>query len=170
MVTPRAIPTSLPQKPSDLPTSDNKGLSVGATVGIGIGIALLVILGAIGAWVFVRRRRRTWAKKRREQGDPELKGDTPNAEIAKKMKMNDEHDSLNKEMGVDGVPEIGGGAPSLAELDDHHAAEKDIKPYTNSHTDEKAYEMPSTIEPVEMGEGRVFVAELEGSSAFSKQV
>jgi hypothetical protein len=172
MVHPRAIPTNLPQKPTNLPESDGKGLSVGATVGIGIGIALLVILGAAGAWIFVRRRRRNWAQKRREQGDLGTKGDTPNAEIAKKIRMNEKSDSVNKPMGEDGAVENGGGLENRAELggvdtlatDNKPSAEADMEFYHGA----KAYEMPTTAEPVEIGEGKTFAAELEGSTVVPK--
>ncbi|KAH3983612.1 hypothetical protein HBI56_075250 [Parastagonospora nodorum] len=146
----RAVLTNLPQKPTNISTSDNKGLSVGATIGIGIGIALLVILGAIGAWIFVRRRRRTWAQKRREQGDVETKGDTPDVEIAKKIQNSEDFDSLDKEIGVDGAVEIGGG--------NELAMETSFRPGYQTH------EMPDAHEPAEMGEGRMFAVELEGLS------
>lgn len=174
MVVPRAVPTSLPQKPTDLPVSDGKGLSVGATVGIGIGIALLVILGAAGAWIFVRRRRRTWAQKRREQGDPEIKGDTPDAEIAKKLQRDERSGSMDKETGGNGVVEIGGGQQNRAELADINTESKDGKPstepYVGPYIDENAHEMPTAAEPVEIGEGRTFAAELEGSTVVPEPV
>lgn len=151
----RALPTNLPQKPTDIPPSDNRGLSVGATIGIGIGIALLFILGAIGAWIFVRRRRRTWVQERREQSDPEIEGDTPDVEIAKKIQKIEKYDSLDKELAV----EIGSGEQDIAEL----AVGKDMKPHTVPQTGAQEYEMPSTHEPLKVGEGRTFAAELEGS-------
>jgi hypothetical protein len=157
----REVPSNLPQKPSNLPSSDNKGLSVGATVGIGIGIALLVILGALGAWIFVRRRRRTWAQKRKTQGDSEFPGDTPNEEITKRLfeygKSNGNGVGGHKEMRIDGAVEIGDG-----ELD-KAVAQQDNKPPIN----EKAYEMPTAIEPVEIGGGNHFAAELEGSAVMN---
>jgi hypothetical protein len=74
-------PSNLPQKPTNLPSSDNKGLSVGGAVGIGVGIALFVILVALGTWIFVRQ----WAQKRKKQSDLESTGDTSNEEITKRL-------------------------------------------------------------------------------------
>jgi hypothetical protein len=158
------VPSNLPEKPSNLPYSDNKGLSVGATVGIGIGIALLVILGALGAWIFVRRRRRTWAQKRKTQGDPELPGDTPNEEITKRLfeygKINGNGVGGDKELRIDGAVEIGDGGRDKANI---NVAQQENKP----PIDEKAYEMPTAVEPVEIGGGNNFAAELEGSAVMN---
>jgi hypothetical protein len=152
------VPSNLPQKPSNLPSSDNKDLSLGATVGIGIGIALLVILGALGAWIFVRRRRRTWAQKRKTQGDSEFPGDTPNEEITKRLfeygKSNGNGVGGHKEMRIDGAVD--------GELD-KAVAQQDNKP----PIDGKAYEMPTSVEPVEIGGRDHFAAELEGSAVMN---
>jgi hypothetical protein len=81
--------------------SRGKNLSVGATVGIGIGIAAFVILAAIGAWIFVRRRRRAWEVKRRALPQPKVLGDNPEIEIAKRVRDEESDDgSVGKEMRV----------------------------------------------------------------------
>jgi hypothetical protein len=162
MAVPGEIPSNLPQKPTNIPSSDNKGLSVGATVGIGIGIALLVILGAIGAWMFVRRRRRAWAQKRKKQGDLEIKGETPNEEITKKILGNDKSNGngIDKERRIEGAVEIGGGEQNKADL-----GQIDPPPRHGAAQNEKTvYEMSTAPELVEIGEGSRFVAELEGST------
>ena len=153
MPIPRALPTNLPQKPTNIPTSDNRGLSVGVSIGIGIGIALLVILGAIGAWIFARRRRRTWAHRRREQSDVQIKGDTPDVEIAAKLQKSDGRDDLDKEIRVDGAVKMGGG-------NEPAVGEKHTAPHLRAH----AFAMPGMHEPIEIGEGRMYAAELERSS------
>jgi hypothetical protein len=153
------IPSNLPQKPTNVPSSDGGGLSVGATVGIGIGIAVLVILGAVGAWICVRRRRRTWAQKRKKQGDPEITGETPNEEIIKRVLDSDNSNDLDKEMKIDGAVEIGDGGRDNADSGHTDSAQRRSKP----RTEKRVHEMPSAADLVEIGEGNQFVAELEGS-------
>ncbi|KAF2478337.1 uncharacterized protein BDR25DRAFT_309108 [Lindgomyces ingoldianus] len=100
-------------KPSTTPPpnkSHKSGLSLGATVGIAIGIALLVIFGALFAWILVRRRRRRWGKKRNRMGEVGVVGvvgDSPDVEILRKV-----------EQGKKGVEEGdgSGGGPELRGL------------------------------------------------------
>jgi hypothetical protein len=156
------IPSNLPQKPSNLPSSANEGFSIGATVGIGIGIALLVILVALGTWIFVRRRRRTWAQKRKRQTDMESTGDTPNEEITKRLfeygKSNE--NGGDKEMRFNDYVEIGDGGRIKGDLGSVGGAQQEEK----QATEKSAYEMPTAAEPVEIGALNHFAAELEGSA------
>lgn len=152
------VPSNIRRKPANTAFPDKHdrgGLSLGATVGIGVGIALIVILGAVGAWIFVRRRRRTWAQKRKEQGDLEGHGETPNEEVTKKIAQEGKGDALAKELRVDGAAELGDG--------DEKTGTWSERPLSELHTDEKAYEISTAPNAVEIGEGKTFVAELEGS-------
>jgi nitrogen regulatory protein PII len=158
------MPTNVRRKPAASPDKHDRrgGLSLGATVGIAIGIALVMILGAVSAWVFIRRRRRTWAQKRREQGDPEARGETPNEEITKKIAEEEKGESVAKELRVDGVVELADG--------DAKTGTRGERPMSELHTDTKAYEMSTAPKAVEIGDGKVFVAELEGSDVRTQQV
>lgn len=165
-------------KPTDAPVPKDKktGLSLGATVGIALAIALLVIGGALIAWILVRRRRRSWGKKRKEQVDPESTGESPNEEITKKVKAEDAtiSNSLDKEFGgvdekherISEVAEIDGGQVVRAEMaggdikDTHY--EKN-RPLSELHAENVVHELPAaTTSPVEIG--GAFVAELDATN------
>jgi hypothetical protein len=156
------IASSLPQKPTNLPSSDNEGLSIGATFGIGVGIALLVILVALGTWIFVRRWRRTWAQKRKRQIDLESTGDTSNEEITKRLfeygKSNDNGE--DKEMRMNDSVKIVEVGRIKGDLDPIDGAQQEEK----QAAEKSVYEMPTAAEPVEIGEVNHFAAELEGSA------
>lgn len=79
---------------------------------------MLIILGAAGAWIFVRRRRRIWAERRKAQGDPERSSNTPDAEMMNKVGESEKNEALDKEMRIDVPVEIGDGTRNWAELDD----------------------------------------------------
>jgi hypothetical protein len=68
-----------------------------------------VFICAVGAWICVRRRRRTWAQKRRPQGDPKAKGVSPDEEITKKVEQNMTKESLTKEPRIGDAAELGNG-------------------------------------------------------------
>jgi hypothetical protein len=166
MTAPSDIPIKPPQEPSAGASSNkynrSNGLSLGATVGIGVGIALALILGAAGAWILVRRRRRVWAQKRREQGDPETDGDSPEEEIARKLEKGRVEDGLFKETGMTDAVEMDGGSQDRAELD-VEKSRSDTKMLVEPRTEIKAFELASRTDEAEFRNGKTFVAELEGS-------
>ena len=167
-------------KPSDLPAPKDKksGLTLGATVGIAIAVALLVIGGALIAWIVVRRRRRSWGKKRKEQKDPESVGDSPEDEIAKKVeaeKPPTKSNSLNKEFGgtdekhkhmSEDVAEIDSGQVIRAEMAGGDVGKTEYeksRPLSELHAENIVHELPvTTTSPVEIG-GGAFVAELDAT-------
>lgn len=168
-----ANPSSLPKPPA----KDKKaGLSLGATVGIAIGVALLVILSAIGAWIVVRRRRRQWGIKRKEQAGPDPEGDTPDQEISKKIEAEKPADmaaATSKEIEVhkmegETAVEIGDGTQKeiRAELPSSAiAGDEKARPISELYTESNAHEMPAlSQQPVEIGEGKTFIAELDATS------
>ncbi|KAF2036256.1 hypothetical protein EK21DRAFT_106360 [Setomelanomma holmii] len=165
MPAPSNVPTNIPQKPLEANNAKSTGLSLGATVGIGAGIALIVLLGVLGAWTLVRRRRRAWAQKRRQQGDPKTKSIiSPDEEIARKVEHSGLDCGLAKDIGIPNVVEVDGQGQDRVELDvsiEKKMLEKEMRGET--HNDVGAYEMDAKIDPVEIGQGRTFVAELEGS-------
>jgi hypothetical protein len=156
-------PANVRRKPAASPDKHDHrgGLSLGATIGIAIGIALVIILGAVSAWIFIRRRRRTWAQKRKEKGDPEAKGETPNEEINKKIADEEKGGTLVKESRADGAIELAVG--------DEKIGTQGERPMSELHTDTTAYEMSTAPKAVEMGNGKEFVAELEGSDVRPQQ-
>jgi hypothetical protein len=173
-----ANPSHLPKPPA----KDKKaGLSLGATVGIAIGVALLVILSAIGAWIVVRRRRRNWGKKRKEQVGPDPEGDTPDQEISKKIEAERPTEMVSatsKEIEVHKLEggtavEIGDGIKkeTRAELASSDiVGDEKARPISELYTEGNAHEMPAVAQqPVEIGEGKTFIAELDGTSAPPKK-
>lgn len=183
MAAPTNIPTNLPQRPTNIPTNnggnnnnDNNngsrsGLSLGATIGIGLGVALFVILGAIGTWIFVRRRRRKWGQNRRKQGDTETKGETPEEEIVKKVEEHKETGALAKEIRIDGAVEVDAEESRRFELgvevDKTGTMEK--QPLSELYGDINAHGPKGASEPVEIDDGKVYIAELEGSNVPEKE-
>lgn len=169
-------------KPTDVPAPKDKksGLTLGATVGIAIAIALLVIGGALIAWIIVRRRRRSWGKKRKEQRDPESTGDSPDEEIAKKVEADnspalsnivpnkdfgppdEKHEYMNQE-----VAEIDSGQMARVEMAGGETGKLEYeksRPLSELHTESNVHEMPGTsTSPVEI-DGNTFVAELDGTN------
>ncbi|OAK93649.1 hypothetical protein IQ06DRAFT_354084 [Phaeosphaeriaceae sp. SRC1lsM3a] len=168
---PRGVPTDLPQLPTDLPQHTGSGLSVGATIGIGIGIALVVLFCAVGAWIYVRRRRRTWASKKRKQDEEAIQRDvkvahiTPDEEIARKVREYEKHIKLwdGKRGGEDEVKSRVLGWEESDDEEKEKDGERDV---------EKAYELASPVSPiivevrnaqVAIG-GKAFAVEMEGCS------
>lgn len=124
------------------PASDSSSLSIGATVGIGVGVALAVILMAVGVWIFAKRRRRLWQKKRRASGDRSLPGDTPDEKMYKKL-SGPQTTEYRAESTTSPV-EIGNGR--------------------ETHVDEKhIFELASPTDPVEAIGDQEYAAELPGS-------
>ncbi|KAH7399126.1 hypothetical protein DE146DRAFT_524659 [Phaeosphaeria sp. MPI-PUGE-AT-0046c] len=159
---PRSVPTDLPQLPTNLPQNSGHGLSVGAAIGIGIGIALVVLFCAVGAWIFVRRRRRTWASKKRKQEDETNQRDveiahvTPDEEITRRIR---EYEKDVKMWDEKRGNEVAGRAEW--ESEDEKEQEGDV---------EKTYELGPISPVVEVRNaqmaiaGKALAVELEGCS------
>lgn len=160
----RSVPTDLPTRPTDLPQKSGNGLSVGAAIGIGIGIALIVLLCAVGAWILVRRRRRTWAANKRKQDEEShrtgrgMSHVTPDEEIARRMREWEQDVKLWDGKRGD---EVVGRASSESEDEKEHQVDV-----------EKAHELTSPVSPVVVEVrnaqlavgGKAFAVELEGCS------
>jgi len=105
-----------------------------------VGVAIAVILMAIAAWIFARRRRR-WSKKNRSSsGNLNSQGDIPDEEIVRKVS-----DSQIYAYRASGAGDVG----NVNELES---------------SEKERIELASPVVPVEVVGDREFAAELQGSS------
>lgn len=144
-----SLPSGNATNPANAPAGDNRGLSVGATAGIGVGVALAVILMVLGAWFFVRRRRRRSHRTRTVSGDSTIHGDTPDEEVARKLSGQD----IRAYRAPGGMAAVEMGYGKELGVDGKHRAE-----------------LASPIVPVEAVGDRGFAVELAGSEVPMRQV
>jgi hypothetical protein len=130
------LPTST--SPANPATANDQGLGVGAKAGLGVGVAVAVILMAVGAWMFVRLRRRT-------SHDSKSPNDSRDEEKARAT----EHSDV-RAYRAPAVPELSGGGP-LA---------------TNETTKYRS-ELASPVLAQEFHGDTDFAAELQGSNVAS---
>ncbi|KAI0021617.1 hypothetical protein F4780DRAFT_272518 [Xylariomycetidae sp. FL0641] len=78
-----AAPTTAAAQPTESPTGG--GLSAGAQIGVGVGVgaAAALLLGLLGAWIFLRRRRRGDSHSRSMAEDTALPPPPPPQETTK---------------------------------------------------------------------------------------
>jgi hypothetical protein len=172
------IPTpSVPSPATPSETNGHRGLTISTTIGIGVGVAVIcVILFTVG-FVCVRRRRRLFGLKRKERGERDIEGDTPDEEIAKKLEKGEKAEAGVAEIGGGELKkkhggaveaggseveraELGGALDSTEEKRSHMAGAGGVSELP-AGTEAGVQELPGQEQAFEMGGGGTFVAELD---------
>jgi len=167
-----STPLPTPTTPSQSDGNDRRrGLSLRSTIGIGVGIAVVFIIIFLGGFICVRRRRKIFGKKRKDQEALNPTGDSPDEEIKKKIEMHAQTgvvEGVQEASGTE-IKEIDGDVVhglKVGQLDDgitEEVHEMDTGLDENLHEMEAgklAHELSSADQPVEIGQGEKVVAEL----------
>lgn len=143
--------------PSPAPTIDdgNRTVKLSTALGVGIGMAVLCVIAFTVVFICIRRRRRIFGKWRKQQPDQEPKGDSPDAEITKRVQS-------------EGTVELSGDEMTRAELGNGVMDKKEKFAGSGGEVSELGdgghrFEMEVQDSPVEIGGGFV-IAELDGTA------
>lgn len=157
-----STPTPATPTPSPSPTEKpHRGLTITTTIGVGVGVAGVVIILFAVAFICIRRRRRKWGQKRKAQGEPEIKGDTPEEEILKRVKGDEGSVEAVEIAGEEARrAELGGDAGAAAGGDEKDRKGDDVR---EMYAGQDVVELAAQERPVEIGEGAAFIAELDST-------